>query len=510
MPPVVHRAEPRTRRSSPAARGAGGAASTAHPAATRAALRALEAGGSAVDAAIAAQAVICTVMPQAAGLGGDLLALVHRAGRPAVAVNGVGRSPAVAPARWATEGGSSVTVPGLVDGWVALHALGGRLELGTCLAPARAAAAGHPVGEDLARAARAHAARLGRHGAAGWPLLGLAAGAVWAQPELAALLDAVAARGRAALHEGPAAAAVAAAVRSSGGTLSADDLAAHRTTTAEPVAVAWDGGQLLVQPPSSQGLLLAMAAQWLERGGHAPGGDAPSEHVLVELVGAAFAHRTDVVARGARLLDEPLAVDHARASRAGGPRSYLHTAGVAVADADGTVVSSLVSVFDDFGSGVLVPELGIVLGNRAAGFTDGANAPGPGRYPVHTLAPALLQRDGGDTLALATPGADGQVQTLLQVLARLRYDGAPLQGALDAPRWRSEDGRLLLEEGHPAAAALRGLGHDVVDRRWGDDVFGAVVAAGHDGAGHDGAGHDGAGPYAAADRRRGVTAGAAA
>jgi gamma-glutamyltranspeptidase/glutathione hydrolase len=459
----------------------------------------LEAGGSAVDAAVAAQAVICTVVPQAAGLGGDLLALVHRPGRPAVAVNGVGRSPAAAPARWGTDGGSSVTVPGLVDGWLTLHGLGGRLDLGTCLAPARAAAEGHPVSDDLAGAARTHAERLRRHGAGGWPPLTLPAGAPWVQPELGALLDAVAADGRAAFYEGRAAEAVAAAVRGCGGTLSADDLAAHRTTTAEPVAVAWDGGRLLVQPPSTQGVLLAMAAQWLERSGRAPGDLAEADHVLVELVGAAFAHRADVVARGAALLDEPLAVDPDRASGSGGPRSYLHTAGVAVADADGTVVSSLVSVFDDFGSGVLVPELGIVLGNRAAGFTDGANAPGPGRYPVHTLAPALLERDGG-VLALATPGADGQVQTLLQVLARLRYEGAPLADALDGPRWRSEDGRLLVEQGHPAAAALRALGHDVVDRPSGEDVFGAVVAAGHDGAG----------PHAAADRRRGVTAGAAA
>jgi gamma-glutamyltranspeptidase/glutathione hydrolase len=164
------------------------------------------------------------------------------------------------------------------------------------------------------------------------------------------------------------------------------------------------------------------------------------------------------------LLAEALHVDRARASGSGGPRSYLHTAGVAVADADGTVVSSLVSVFDDFGSGVLVPELGIVLGNRAAGFTDGANAPGPGRYPVHTLAPAMLLLQDGGVLALATPGADGQVQTLLQVLAGLRYDEETLLGALGRPRWRSEDGRLLVEAGHPATGRLRELGHDVVDR----------------------------------------------
>ena len=185
-----------------------------------------------------------------------------------------------------------------------------------------------------------------------------------------------------------------------------------------------------------------------------------------------------------------------RASRRGGPRAYLHTAGVATADRHGMVVSSLISVFDDFGSAVFVPEAGIVLNNRAASFTDGDNAPAPGKRPVHTLAPALLEQGVGSILALATPGADGQVQTLLQVLSHLRYTGQDLALGLAAPRGRSESGQLLIEAGHHATAELRRRGHDVIERAPGDAVFGGVVAAGFTGGA----------PYAAADWRRAIVA----
>ena len=476
-------------------RGTRGAASTAHPAATRAALTVLEAGGTAVDGAIAAQAVIATVMPHAAGLGGDLLALVRTPSGPVVAVNGVGASPARAPSHWRTDGGSSVTVPGLVDGWFALHRHGGRLPLPRVLEPAMRLAAGHPVDERLAAAVAAQRDRIEQYGGASWALLHADPGELWRQPELAALLERIGRVGPEAFYRGDSAKAITAAVAAAGGTLGEADLAAHRTWTPEPINVPWDGGALVVQPPSSQGVLLAMAASWLDR--HEPIPPVPRDHLLVELVDSAFAHRADVVSRGADLLHEPLDPDLVRASRGGGARAYLHTAGVAVADADGTVVSSLVSVFDDFGSGVFVPELGIVLANRAAGFTTGANAPGPSRYPVHTLAPAMVLAADGGVTGLATPGADGQVQTLLQILAAVRYTGCSFTEALGRARWRSEDASLLIEAGHEAEATLAGLGHDVVVRSPGDDIFGAVVVAGFDAAG----------PYAAADARRGVSAG---
>lgn len=479
------------------ARGTHGAVSAAHPLATDAGLEVLRNGGSAVDAAIAAQAVICVVLPDAAGLGGDVLALVAR-GEHVTAVNGVGRSPAQAPSRWSSDGGSSITVPGLVDGWLTLHRHGGRLPLPDILSPARRLAERTPLLAPTAEATRRHRPRLERFGGAGWALLAAVdAGAeTWSQPELADLLEAIGTRGREAFYRGDAAEALVSAVGGAGGSLTTADLADHRSVVREPISIAWHGGRLIVQPPPSQAVLLAMAAAWLEREGE-PQDPVAFSHLLVELTESAFTHRSDA-GRGEDLLAVPLHVNPDRASGRGGPRSYLHTAGVATADADGTVVSSLVSVFDDFGSGVFVPGLGIVLANRAAGFTDGANAPGPGRYPVHTLAPALLVEDDAVT-ALATPGADGQVQTLLQILARHRYRGDDWPSALIAPRWRSEDGRLLVEDGHPAEPDLRRRGHELVPRDYGEDVFGAVVIAGVDSGG----------PFAIADSRRSVEAGAA-
>jgi gamma-glutamyltranspeptidase/glutathione hydrolase len=160
------------------------------------------------------------------------------------------------------------------------------------------------------------------------------------------------------------------------------------------------------------------------------------------------------------------------------------------------VVSSLVSVFDDFGSCVFVPQLGITLNNRAGGFTAGANAPGPGKRPVHTLAPCMLATPRG-MLALATPGADGQVQTLLQVLKGLQIEALDLATAIARPRWRSEDGGLLIEQSHSELESLLALGHRITRCADGDARFGAVVSAGYLDAE----------PIAAADWRRETSAG---
>ena len=309
----------------------------------------------------------------------------------------------------------------------------------------------------------------------------------WAQPELADLLGRIGDAGRDAFYTGPGAAAVVDAVRRCGGCLELQDLAEHDTPCPPPVAVPWGSGLVHVQPPISQGVLLAMALQHVRR--LAARGVPVDDHLLVEVTGAAFEHRSSC-GRGAELLDLDLDVDLERASGRAGPRAYLHTAGVATVDADGQVVSSLVSVFDDFGSGVFVPELGIVLNNRAAGFTDGDNSAAPGKRPVHTLAPAMVTSEQG-VLGIATPGADGQIQTLLQVLSAHELSGTSLADAVGALRWRSQDGDLLIEEGHPRADALAERGHHIVARTPGADVFGAVVAAGTDPH-----------PYAVADWRR--------
>jgi gamma-glutamyltranspeptidase/glutathione hydrolase len=359
------------------------------------------------------------------------------------------------------------------------------------------------VDEQLATAVSEQRNRLCAGGAQSWDLLASPAGALWHQPRLGALLKDVASRGADAFYAGAAADAVVAAVGRCGGSLSLEDLAGHETPCPSPVSVPWQDGRAHVQPPMSQGVLLAMALQAV--GDFTAAGVPVDDHVLVEVTEAAFAHRASCE-RGSALLAEKLSVDLRQAGGKGGPRAYLHTAGVAVADAEGLVVSSLVSVFDDFGSGVFVPELGLVLNNRAAGFTDGDNSPGPGKRPVHTLAPAMVTTERG-ALAIATPGADGQVQTLLQVLTATALQGRTLAEAVSRPRWRSQDGDLLVEPDHPSYDELASRGHRLVERGAGADVFGAVVAAGVEvgtGAGVS------TSPFAVADWRRQTSCGGAA
>lgn len=150
---------------------------------------------------------------------------------------------------------------------------------------------------------------------------------------------------------------------------------------------------------------------------------------------------------------------------------------VAVADRSGMLVSSLMSVFDDFGSAIYLPESGFVLNNRAAGFTSPPNHPEPGKLPVHPLAPVLVEV-GHIVFALATPGADGQIQTLLQILLDIAERDLDLATAMGRPRWRSEDGKLLLEDGHDDAATLTRLRHRVVPAPAGDTRFGGAVCVG--------------------------------
>lgn len=470
--PVI--ADPFASQLRPALTGVLGAVSAAHPLAVAAGQEMLVQGGSAVDAAIAAQAVLCVVAPDACGLGGDMLCLVRMPDRAVIAVHGAGAAPfgLIEPA---SDGGASVTVPGLVHAWERMAERWGRLPLARNLAPAiRLARSGIRMGFRLARSVDEQRGRLQRGGAESWRVFTARPGDVVVQLELANLLDGIA-KGRArAFYTGDIAEAMCRAAAASGGAMTTADLAAHRTLFPDPVDTGWRGLRVIVQPPPSQGILLSMVLKGLD----ALGRLAPDQldHAGIELTDASFLYR-DQVANGVALLQEPLCIDLGKAARKGGPRAYLHTAGVAASDRYGLTVSSLVSVFDDFGSGVLVREGGFLLNNRAGSFTDAPNHAAPGKRPVHTLAPIIIETSRG-ALALSTPGADGQVQALLQVLCAMFIEGHDLAKAVSRPRWRSEDGRLLIEAGHPSVQRLQAFGHDVQVLEAGHMKFGAVVCAG--------------------------------
>ena len=458
----------------PAIGGRNGAIASAHPLATGVGQHVLACGGSAVDAVIAAQAMLAVVSPDACGLGGDGLISVHAPGQAQVAINGAGPSAEMAET-FVTTGGGSVAVPGLVDCWAQMHTRWGRLDLSETLAPAiEAAEAGVIVSQALADARRAQRTRLLAGGAADWELMTLEAGELFRQPALARVLRDIARDGSAAFYSGRLATAIARTVRQSGGALSVADLARPAAVVGAPISLKFGSAVVHVQPPASQGILLVLALHGWLRGGY--GARAPLAHLGVELTQAAFSLR-DEVAQGVGLLDQLPVIDPDRAAGRGGPRAYLHTAGVAAADASGLVAASLVSVFDDFGSAVFVPEGGFTLNNRAGGFTGGGNAFAPGKRPIHTLAPIVVEMDG-KVVAMSTPGADGQVQTLLQILLDWLVCGRPLPEAVAAPRWRSENNRLLVESGHPEREDLIRRGHDVVDVPAGDMRFGAITMAG--------------------------------
>jgi gamma-glutamyltranspeptidase / glutathione hydrolase len=469
----------------PVVRGRRGVVSCGHPLGVSAALEALVDGGNAVDAACAAAAALCVVLPNACGLGGDALILIGRRDGGSLAINGNGAAPAAVPARIPPDGGGTAAVPGLVAALVRAHEREGRLPRERVLSPAvDLASGGFPVGDDLRSAMDRQRERLQR-GAASWALADprLAPGDVVRLPRLADLLAAIASDGAAAFYGGAAAEAIAAAARAGGGAMQAADLHAYDAQIGAPVCARYAGVTCETSPPTSQGILLLVALRWLERL-KSSSGETSRLHQQVRAIEECFAFRSDVARKDAaeRLLADSV-LDEMSLEPGGrtgaGPLGYHHTTAIAVADSDGLVVSALISVFDDFGSATLVPELDIVLNNRLLGFdAEGPNAPAPGRRPVHTLSPALVRSPEALT-AIATPGADGQVQTLLQVLSAVHEDGVPLQEALHGPRWRVVDGSVALEEGFDPelAADLEIRGHAVVLHPAGDELFGGVAAA---------------------------------
>lgn len=458
-----------------------GSVSAANPLAVSAALEIFSSGGNAADAAIAAQAVLCVVAPEACGLGGDGLSLIAKSSGEVLAVNGTGQwgSKSDVDAQ-CSDGGNSVTIPGITTQWSELSARFGKLSLSQSLLPAiKIAKDGHRLTALTARAVESQRNRLIVGGASDWCMFSFGAGDLVKQPHLAESLMSISEKGKNWIRSEGVAKAVISAVRRSGGNLIFDDFESHEIEIGEPPKVNFGDGWLVAQPPMSQGILLLMVANFIDKNiikVKENITDIELDHLLIELTEGAFQYR-DQVCKGEELLSSQLKPNRLKASRIGGPRAYLHTAGVATSDSKGLVVSSLVSVFDDFGSCVFVPEIGATLNNRAGSFTAGDNRPRVSFRPVHTLAPAIWSGSSG-TIGFATPGADGQIQTLIQVLSKWLISGYSISEAISMPRWRSEFGSLLIEESHQMLVELESRGHQVETQSDGAGIFGAVVAAG--------------------------------
>lgn len=513
-----------------------GAAATAHPLATQTAIDVLKAGGSAIDAAIAANAMLGLVEPTGCGIGGDLYAIVWdpRTNR-LYGYNGSGRSPAgldlaTVQARAAANGGLipsfgaiTTTVPGAVDGWFALHDRFGRLPMRRLLAPAIAyAETGAPIPETIAYYWARNRDRLEREAAAGrleditnaravyWPGgVTPPAGSLFRNPDLANTYRLIARQGRRGFYEGEVARRVDATMRRIGGWLRAEDFAAHRGTWVEPLCQRYRDAELCELGDNTQGLtalqILALLEPYDLRGMGFLSAD--SLHLQIEAKRIAFAdralafHDTSFSQLDQRRLIDPAyiaerraLIDPARASPEPRPGAWLQAQGdttyLTVADKDGMMVSLIQSNYRGMGSGIVADGTGFMLQNRGELFATNAGHPNvfaPRKRPFQTIIPAFAFRGGEPWLAFGLMGGDMQPQGHAQILINLIDYDMDLQAAGDAARWRHGGsteptgeaatglGEVFLENGVPASvrAELARRGHIV---RPADGGFGGYQA----------------------------------
>ena len=427
---------------------------SSHPLATRAGVRALERGGNAVDAALAAAAMLCVAEPGHTGIGGDLFAQLWWDGE-LVGLNGSGRSPADLPddARVSKFGPTSVTVPGAVRAWADLAERFGRFGLDSAIVDAAEAAERGIAATE--RVALSWAAAAGHA-----PFPAPARGEIYRLPELGATLRLIAAEGPDALYRGLIAEQIAAA-----SWLGESDLAEHASEWVEPLRLAYKGVEVCELPPNGQGAAALIALGLLE-------GLPDTLHSRIEAtklaLADAYAHFADspfpefllepehLSARRA-LVSPERALDPVPSTAPRGGTTYL-----CAVDGDRNALSLIQSTYDHWGSGVLAGETGIVLQNRAFGFTDGPNRLEPRKRPFHTIIPGLLLRDGALWGPFGVMGGAMQAQGHVQLVHGLVDRALDPQRALDAPRFRVEAGRdVRLEPGLAGELdALRALGHD--------------------------------------------------
>ena len=466
---------------------------TPHHLATEAGADVLARGGSAVDACIAANAVLTVVAPDQTAIGGDCLLMVHDASDGStVGLNGSGRSARAADregllaAGWTgmpVRGIHAVTVPGTIDAWFAASERWGRLEMAELLRPAIALARdGFPVSRTLALSFRETLGPAEPWTADLWPIFApngvvLTEGDTLRLPALAASLALIATEGRGAFYDGPIAEALVATSDRLGGAFTRDDLAGHRAEEVPPVATDYRDVTVLELPPNCQGIVASIALNLVEQESLGEWGSAEHIHPLIEAKKLAFA------VRDARVADPAFAeinVDHlvskrfarslwrdydAASAGLGQPSNTGDTVYLCAVDRDGNAASMIQSIYLGFGAGVVVDGTGIVLQCRGASFTLDPAHPNrleDGKRPMHTLMPGMLLK--GERLwgPFGTQGGDAQAQIHLQLVTNLVDFGMDPAEAIDAPRWvaggrLADDPRRVLVEGRMPAASVEAL-----------------------------------------------------
>ena len=501
-----------------------GMAATSQPLATQVALDILKAGGSAVDAAIAANATLGLMEPTGCGIGGDLFAIVWDAENGELTgLNASGRSPESLTLQHFRDlglegipylGPLTVTVPGAVDGWYELHERYGRLPMSDLLAPAiRYAEEGFPVTQFIANLWEENvAARVEYAGVKEIYMPGGAApktGDVFRNPHLANTYKKIAAGGRDAFYKGEIARIIDAYMAEHGGFLTYEDLAKHTSEWVAPLATSYRGYDVYELPPNGQGIVALQMLNILEgydlrSMGY---GSAQYLHTLIESKKVAYEDRAKYYAdpdfynapidmllskeyaaqRRELISDDKAAMTYppGDAKLETGDTIYL-----TVADRDGNMISLIQSNYGDLGSGMTPEELGFQLQNRGQLFSleDGhANIYEPGKRPFHTIIPAFVMKDGKPWLSFGVMGGSMQPQAHAQILINLIDFDMNLQEAGDAARMRhsgssqptdesmSDGGTVYLESGIPQSVRdeLKAMGHDVATRR---TVYGGYQA----------------------------------
>lgn len=489
-----------------AASGSRFAIATPHVEATAAGLAAFDAGGNAVDAALAASTTLAVAYPHMCGVGGDLFALVRDPDGRTIVVNASGAAPAAVDpdalrrqhARVPTYGPHSVTVPGAVSGWWRLAFSWSRLGFAPAFERAIGLAGdGLPVARSLAAGLATDTVRLlSDPGIAsvfapeGEPLR---EGATLVQPALARTLEAIATLGPEALYEGEVGANLVEHLRRLGSPIAAEDLLIHDPELDSPVMGRYRDLDVSVPPPNSQGFVLLQILAGIEHLDIHPdplGADAPMLANLFRVT-AADRNRHNADPRHARvpvgtlvddghvaaLCDEardPAVGEPARARGATAAPSHRgDTAGLVAADADGMAVSLVQSLYDGFGSGVLEPATGVILHNRGSAFSldpSHPNAIAGGKRPAHTLMPVIVHREGRLAAVSGTMGGGAHPQINAIALARLFDIGMSPADAVAAPRWLVggmsldvSDRRVVAEGSVPAAVrgSLRAAAYSV-------------------------------------------------
>ena len=446
---------------------------TPHRLASELGAQVLKDGGNAVDAAIAANAVLCVVYPHMTSVGGDLMAIVWPAGaaRP-VGLIGAGRSgelATIAAVRsrghdtMPERGALAVTVPGTVEAWGRLLERFGTQGLGAVLEPAASVASdGYVITARLSGFLKEGAELLGRERAAQELYPPMEGGMLLRNPDLASMLRDLGRGGINSFYRGEIASAIVSAIQRRDGFVTARDLASHHSQWVEPIAVPYRDLVVYQLPPPTQGLTaLAMLVRLAHRAGGALEPGPAFAHMLKQVRDACYPLRDRFITDPDffNAPTEPFLDPRHVATAAGGMREGGDTVYLCAADEHGNCVSLIQSVAFDFGSGVVAEGTGMLLQNRGAYFSldeRHVNRLEPRKRTMHTLIPAMASRDGRPRAIFGTMGGDGQPQLQVQVLMNLVDHALEPAEAVARPRLRvlADGATISVEATYPGAIEL--------------------------------------------------------